>query len=122
MHKQITCKQFLENYDSIQIVAQLITFVQNIWTTSVCDSKRLNERATERINISLLVDCITGYNDTNGTVRYSLTDHTIQFIQKKMLLDQCIFNATGVSLSFLEPLSLLNSIVHSEWFQSFPLI
>nr|AKL90155.1 osteopetrosis associated transmembrane protein [Macrotrachela sp. HR] len=35
--KKITCKQFLESYDSIQIVAQLISFVQNIWSSSFCD-------------------------------------------------------------------------------------
>jgi hypothetical protein len=39
MDRKITCKQFLESYDSIQIVAQLISFVQNIWNLSFCDSK-----------------------------------------------------------------------------------
>ncbi|CAF1600889.1 unnamed protein product [Adineta ricciae] len=75
--KKITCKQFLEGYDSIQVVAQLIAFVQNIWSSSFCDS------------------CITGYNDTNGTIHYSLTDSTTEFIQKKIMFDACIFNATG---------------------------
>ncbi|CAF0974526.1 unnamed protein product [Adineta steineri] len=75
--RTITCKQFLESYDTIQIVAQLISFVQNIWSSSFCDS------------------CITGYNDTNGTIHYSLTESTTKFIQKKMTFDYCIFNATG---------------------------
>ncbi|CAF1488382.1 unnamed protein product [Rotaria magnacalcarata] len=75
--RKITCKGFLESYDTIQIVAQLISFVENIWISSYCDN------------------CITGYKDTNGTIDYSLTDDTKQFIQKKLNFDFCIFNATG---------------------------
>nr|ACF75495.1 osteopetrosis associated transmembrane protein [Adineta vaga] len=77
LDRKITCKQFLESYDSIQIVAQLIAFVQNIWSSSFCDN------------------CITGYNDTNGTIHYSLTDSTTSFFRKKVAFDYCIFNATG---------------------------
>ncbi|CAF2691295.1 unnamed protein product [Rotaria sp. Silwood2] len=75
--KAITCKRFLESYDTIQIVAQLISFVQNIWISSYCDN------------------CITNYKDTNGTIDYSLTNHTVKFIQKKLNFDFCLFNATG---------------------------
>ena len=99
--KKITCKQFLESYDSIQVVAQLIAFVQNIWSSSFCDSKfceTLDEGGLLQEN--LFIGCITGYNDTNGTIHYSLTDSTTQFIQKKIMFDACIFNATGVSFLF----------------------
>ncbi|CAF4210870.1 unnamed protein product, partial [Rotaria sordida] len=75
--RTITCKRFLESYDSIQVVAQLISFVHNIWGLSYCDN------------------CIKNYKDTNGTTDYSLTNHTIKFVQKKLNFDLCIFNATG---------------------------
>jgi len=75
--RKITCKLFLESFDSIQVVAQLISFLENIWNSSFCDS------------------CFAGYKDTNGTVNYSLAETTKEFIQKKLNFDLCVFNATG---------------------------
>ena len=50
----ITCKQFLESYDSIQLVARLINFVQSIWTSSVCDGKLSNSQS-----INILLECVS---------------------------------------------------------------
>ncbi len=47
-------------------------------------------------HVVYFLGCITGYDDINGTIHYSLAEDTTKFIQKKMTFDACIFNATGV--------------------------
>nr|ACF75521.1 osteopetrosis associated transmembrane protein [Philodina roseola] len=77
LDRKITCQQFLESYDSIQLVAQMISFVNNIWITSFCNS------------------CIASFHDVNGTIYSNLTTDTVDFFNKKVKFDLCLYNATG---------------------------
>ncbi|CAF0728122.1 unnamed protein product [Didymodactylos carnosus] len=79
----ITCQGFLENYDSIQIVAQLIAFVENVWASSFCEN------------------CIKYYADVNGTVKFEFANNTLKFFRKKASLDSCVFNVTGMNYTRL---------------------
>lgn len=125
--KKITCKSFLESFDSIQVVAQLISFVENIWKSSFCDSKFKKFRSDIVSNRSMIfcVDCFAEYNDINGTVTYTLANITKTFIQKKIQFDLCIFNATGVCVNFLWDIRVNDDWIlaydsdHSHWFECY---
>nr|ACD37588.1 osteopetrosis associated transmembrane protein [Philodina roseola] len=150
LDRTITCQQFLESYDSIQLVAQMITFVDNVWSTSFCLRGRIvrwvlfeNERMEkgkaglmrsqkddilrdditrtieqekkgrrERANINACKmknpedsspstsnrshhRCIASFHDVNGTIYSNLTTDTVDFFNKKVKFDLCLYNATG---------------------------